>query len=112
VSVLRERLQADLRTAMRARATLEVATVRALLGRLANAEAVAAVEVGADPLGAEGVGAAEVARRALTDADERDQLEQERAELVAAAGELRAHGADDAVTELDERIAIVDRYLA
>jgi uncharacterized protein YqeY len=108
---IRARLQADLRTAMRARSRVEVATIRSLLGHLANAEAVHAVAVGADPMGAEGVGAAEVARRELTEADDRAVLEAERAELTATATDVRARGAEDAADELDEQAAIVARYL-
>src|SRR5690242_8927025 len=74
---VRARLQRRLRDAMKARDTTATAALRATLGAIGNAEAVATPDAEArTPIGdgpiagaVRGLGAAEVARRELTEAD-------------------------------------------
>src|SRR5687768_12042934 len=96
-SPILERLQADLGTALRARDALRTSVLRSTLSAIANAEA---VEV------PPGTTATEVSRKALTDDDIRAVVLAERAELVSAARDLRAHARPDAADELEARAAI------
>lgn len=112
VQPIRDRLRADLTTAMKARAADEVASLRIALAVLANAEAVPS-DTGArvDPLGDHGLGSAEAARRDLSEADVRALLDAERATLAEEAQALRTQGADGAADELEARRALLGRYL-
>jgi uncharacterized protein len=84
-SPLRTRLRAALLEARRARDAETVSTLRTALAALENAEAVpTAARAGAMEQAPVGVGAAEAARRVLTDADELALLDEEIASLHEA----------------------------
>jgi uncharacterized protein YqeY len=100
---MRERLRADLLAAMKAKDETRVKVLRAAMAALGNAEAV-------DPRSAP-KGATEVARKELTDADVRDVIVAEQAELDAAAADLRANGRPDEAQHLEHRRSILDAYL-
>ena len=113
--MLRDRLQADLRDAMREKDQLTTATIRVLLGILANAEAIdgpTGSDPAADPMGASGLGVADVARRELTAVDELRLLDQERNELRATALMLLSTGNEQSAAELERRATVVDRYVS
>lgn len=100
---MQERLRADLLAAMRAKDQTRLKTLRAAMAAIANAEAVDAATAPA--------GATEVARRQLTDDDVRAVIEAERAELAAAAADLRANDRPDEAQHLEARRSILDAYL-
>lgn len=100
---IRERLQSDLGAALRARDARRTSVLRTTLSAIANAEA---VEVAADTT------ATEVARKELTEDDIRAVVLGERAELLAAAADLRAHGRADAAADLEAKAAVLDAALA
>jgi hypothetical protein len=116
---LRPLLQADLRTAMKARDAATVAILRATLGAIGNAEAVDEQPrpVGSDgPLGAHGLYGGDVDRRELTERDVVEVIRRERTELLDAADDLARH-ADaaqhaDRIEDLRTAAAVLDRYLA
>jgi uncharacterized protein YqeY len=100
---IRDELQAGLRAAMQSREQLAVSVLRSTLAAVANAEAV-------DPTTAER-GAAEVARKHLTEDDIRAIVTTERDELRHAADEMSALGQASKADELTQQVAILDGYL-
>ena len=104
---LRERLEADLKTAMRERDRTRVSILRTTMSALSNAEAVDSSASRPQ----RGVYASEVARRELTDDEILAVLERERAELLASVGEYEAGGQHDAAAELRTKAAVLDGYL-
>jgi len=105
---IRDRMQQDLRDAMKARDRLTVGVLRATLGAIANAEAVpsdARPNVGGrqEPT--------EVARRELSEADIAAVVEREVAELEADARVYRARANEGPLADLEARIAILTTYL-
>lgn len=100
---LRADLAAALTTAMRTRDRAAVAAVRSALAAVANAEAVpveqgrAAGAIGSAALGA---GAADVARRELTDAEVLALVTAEVDERMAAAAVMTGHGRADEAQRL------------
>src|SRR5687767_8040259 len=108
MSALRDQMQADLRTAMKARDALRVAVLRTTLAAFANAEAVAASPTTRPALG---LYAGEAERRELTDDDIHAVVAAERDELRAAAADMRAGGHDDEAAEREAKAAILDAYL-
>jgi uncharacterized protein len=103
----RERLRLALRDALRARDTIAVSALRSALSAIGNAEAVQAgrpVPAGADNphvAGAvSGLGAGEVARRALSAADIDRILRAEIRERQAAAREYERSGHADRAGQL------------
>lgn len=87
---LRQRLQTALVAAMRVRDATAVAALRSALGAIANAEAVegeAAAPIGESPIAhaVSGLGAGDVARRELSDADQIAVVRNEIAERETAA---------------------------
>jgi len=115
---MRTRLQADLRGAMKARDSLEIAVLRCLIAAFDNAGAIDVTppEGPARFAGSEHVaaglawGAAEATRRSLSDAQVLDLIEQEVAKHAAAVSEFdrcaRREGAERARREM----AIAARY--
>ena len=90
-----------------------------MLSAIANAEA--QPDLDATPMSlrssgviagaADGVGAAEVARRILDPRGERGIVKSERDERLASADELASRGALDAAGALGAEAALLDRYL-
>jgi uncharacterized protein YqeY len=105
---LRDRLQQDLRDAMKARDRLRVDVLRTTLGAIANAEAVPSDARPNVPGRDEPT---EVARRELREADVVAVVEGEVAELQADAGLHRARGDGAPLADLEARITILTAYL-
>ena len=101
---LRDRLEADLTDALRARDAVRVSVLRTTLSALSNAEAVDASLF--DP------GVTEVPRRELGDDDIRSIVERERDELRTSANRMRRVGAADRARELVAQARLLDDYLA
>jgi uncharacterized protein YqeY len=104
--VIRDRLQSDLKAALRARDDARVAVLRTTLAALGNAEAVDPSDA-TTPSGLLG----DVARRDLSEDDVRGIVLREREELARDADELRRLGRPEA-DRLDAQVAILDGYLA
>jgi uncharacterized protein YqeY len=105
-SPLRQRLETDLRAAIRAGDAMRVSVLRVTLAAIANSEAVDPAEP-AVRAGLRG----DVARKALPEADIRGIVARERAGYLAAAGDLRRAGLPDAAAEHDRRAGILAAYL-
>ena len=105
---VRDRMQRDLRTAMKARDRVTVGVLRATLGAIANAEAVPS---DARPNVAGRAEPTEVPRRELGEAGVLAVVEREVAELEADAELHRGRGADAPLADLEARIAILRAYL-
>lgn len=104
---VREQLQADLSSALKARDAVRTSVLRTTLALLANAEAV-------DPTGhmtPTGL-FGDVARRQLSEAEVFDLIARERDELHESAAELRQVRQHDAAAELVAKAGILDGYLA
>lgn len=101
---LRERLEADLRVALRERDARLLSVLRTTVSALSNAEAV-------DPSSLP-PGVSEVPRRELGDDDIRGIVERERDELRITADRMRRVGADDRARELVAQARLLDGYLA
>lgn len=101
---LRERLEADLRVALRERDARRLSVLRTTVSALSNAEAV-------DPSSLP-PGVSEVSRRELGDDDIRGIVERERDELRITADRMRRVGADDRARELVAQARLLDGYLA
>ncbi|WP_196780836.1 GatB/YqeY domain-containing protein [Nocardioides sambongensis] len=119
MSQLQARLREDLGTALRARDRATAGVLRTALAAIANAEA-QPVPVGTSPMStsegpiagaALGVGAAEVARRELSEADVQAVVARERDERLATAVELAAHGREAAAEQLRHEAALLGHYL-
>ncbi|MFC6012811.1 hypothetical protein [Nocardia lasii] len=110
---LRERLRAALKAAMKARDRGAVSALRSTLGAIDNAEAVdiGAVKAGALEDSPVGLGAAEVRRRDLTEADVEDIVRREIEERRTAAAEYVRAGAvergDQLIAEADALTALL-----
>lgn len=101
---LRQRLQADLRVALKARNALEVADLRHLIAALDNA--------GAAPLPAPSEsGPTEVERRRLDDDDAKAILRREHENSRNAAAELARLGRTGEAKRAEASLAVIDRYL-
>lgn len=111
-----ETLRADLTAALRAGDRAAARVLRTTLSAIANAEAQPAQDVDASladgPIAgaASGLGAAEVARRSLTEEDVRRIVAAERDERLDAAVGLEAAGRD--ATALRAEATVLDGYLA
>ena len=105
---IRETMQSDLKTAMSARDRHAVAVLRTTLAAISNAEAVSAE--GSRP--ALGAFANEVDRRDLADADVREIVERERAELVVSADEYEGLNQTADAAILRAQVEVLDRYLS
>ncbi|GIF77173.1 hypothetical protein Asi02nite_66910 [Asanoa siamensis] len=102
-TALRERLRRTLRDALRARDAVAAGALRAAIAAIDNAEAVPAAHpdgFGSAPMGAVGVGAAEVPRRTL-DGDEILRIVRaEAADRMAAAAQFERLGQVDAAARM------------
>ena len=109
-AALKERLRADLKAAMQARAAAQVRVLRALIAALDNAEAVPGVAYTALP-GTFGDGANEVSRLELDEAAVEALLAREVEERLSAAAayERRDRAGDGA--RLRDEAALVSGYL-
>ncbi|HWL42890.1 MAG TPA: GNAT family N-acetyltransferase [Ilumatobacter sp.] len=115
---MNDRLQSDLTAAMRRRDASTVRVLRTVLAAVANAEAVDAVPThvpapAESPIAgaAHGLGATDVARRELTDAEVVAIVRGERDERLAAAAELAANGHTARAAKLRVEAALLDPYL-
>jgi uncharacterized protein YqeY len=111
-----ERLRAALVPAMRSRETAAVSAIRSAMAAISNAEAVPTPELdtraGSGPIaGAVGVGAAETARRELTEDDRVAIVTEEVRERDAAADELTLAGQPEAAERLRAESAALRRLL-
>lgn len=115
---LRDRLRAALPVALKQRDRATASTLRATLSAIDNAEAVTTAPGGGEPgragaieTSALGVGAADVARRELTEADVvaivRDEIEEQR----RAAGVFEKSGRDDRAAELRAAATMLAGFL-
>jgi uncharacterized protein YqeY len=107
----REALRANLLTARKERDAIRVSALRSALSAIDNAETPDGTVPSAGALSesAVGPGAAEVARRALTDTEIRALLTAEVDERWNAAAELAAHGAGErAETVRAEAAVLID----
>jgi uncharacterized protein YqeY len=116
---IRARLGQALRAALRSRDQAAIAALRSALAAIANAEA---VDAGARPAAvtgsehfagaAAGLGAAEVARKELTDAAVREVVRAEIAGRAAAAGQYRRGGHAERADRLAAEITVLEAALA
>jgi uncharacterized protein YqeY len=111
-SVMKARLRADLRAALKARATGEAALLRALVAAIDNAEA-PPPEAGRRSVDVHDFhsGSAEVARLELAGEQLRALFVAEIAEREIAAAQLASGGRGDRARMLLDEIDIVRRYL-
>ena len=115
---LQERLTRALREALRARDQVAIAALRSALAAIANAEAVDAGEPRYAVSGsrhfagaAAGLGAAEVARKELTEPAVRDIVRAEIADREVAAGQYRQGGHAERADRLQAEIAVLAKML-
>lgn len=114
------RLRSDLTAAMRDRDRDAARVLRTVLSAIANAEAqprtdepMLRLESESRIAGAvEGVGAAEVARRELTEDDVLNLVRAERDERLASAQTLDANGAGEQAEVLRAEARLLERYLS
>ena len=109
-TALKERLRADLKAAMQARAAAQVRVLRALIAALDNAEAVPGVAYTALP-GTFGDGANEVSRLELDDAAVEALLAREVEERLAAAADYERRDRAEDAARLRDEAALVSGYL-
>jgi uncharacterized protein YqeY len=108
-AALKERLRADLKAAMRARAANEVRALRTLIAALDNAEAVPSAQdrhvprVFGDPSG-------EVPRHELDEAAVAEVLAAEMAGRLAAAADYERHLEFEQARRLRDEAALISRY--
>jgi uncharacterized protein YqeY len=108
---LKQRLRADLKAAMQARASGEVALLRTLVAAIDNAEAVPIEETrGMEGQRAFGDPGAEVARRELDAAALDALLADEIATRLASAATYEGHGRADDAARLRAEAAIIAGY--
>ncbi|WP_225729812.1 MULTISPECIES: GatB/YqeY domain-containing protein [unclassified Nocardia] len=110
---LRDRLRAALPTAMKARDRNATKALRSALGAIDNAEAVDAVDVraGAIEASAVGLGAQEVRRRDLTEADIESIVRAEIADRHSTAAEYDALGRPEHAGDLRAEAAALEVLL-
>jgi hypothetical protein len=104
---LRQRLNADLLLAMKAKDTVAVSALRSVLSGLDNASAVPVSTVAAPVFGRNG----DVPRRDLSDSDCQSIIRAEIAALSAAAEEYERLGRDDTAARLRAEQAVVECYI-
>jgi uncharacterized protein YqeY len=113
---VRERLQADLIVAIKAKQQTKVRAIRSVLAALANAEAVSPRAGARPPPGriagaTPGLGAGDVARRQLSELDVLDILDSEIADRITTANQYDALGQTAKASDLRAEAAIVRSYL-
>jgi uncharacterized protein YqeY len=115
MTALRDRLRAALPTAMKARDRVTVAALRGALSAIDNAEAVDHTPAAGTSLAIEslpvGAGAAEVARRLLTDADVERIVRAEVADREAAARDYDRAGRPERADQLRAEAAVLSAHL-
>lgn len=104
---VREQLKADLLKAMKARDQITVATIRTMLGAIDNAEAVELPQGLVYAMD----GAAEVARRLLTEEDIRAILTREWEERRRAHAQYTALGLIEETERVRGEVEVFERYL-
>jgi uncharacterized protein YqeY len=106
-------LRARLLAARKAKDSIAVAALRSALSAIDNAETpdVPLPRAGAIADSAHGLGAAEVARRHLTEDRIRELIGTEVDERRAAAGRLRSVGHDDRAAQVDAEAAVLHALL-
>jgi uncharacterized protein YqeY len=110
-AVLKDRLRADLKAAMRARQVEETNLLRVLIAAIDDAEAVPLPEDRGYASRAFGDGSAEAPRRALTAEMLQQILHREIAARTAAADEMDRVDRPDRTESLRRQAAIIARYL-
>jgi uncharacterized protein len=112
-AALKERLRADLKVALQARATEEVRVLRTLIAALDNAEAVPGegVQDNSRPR-AFGDVRGEVIRRQLDGRAVEALLSDETEARLAAAADYQRHGRTDEAERLRDEAALIARYAA
>jgi hypothetical protein len=108
-AALKERLRADLKAALQARAADEVRVLRTLIAALDNAEAVPTE--GYRPRALAGAGG-EVARRELDGRAVEALLAEEAESRLAAAADYERLGRADEAAGLRDEAALITRYAA
>ncbi|MFE0024316.1 GatB/YqeY domain-containing protein [Amycolatopsis sp. NPDC059021] len=116
---MRTELRRDLTAAIKDRDRVAVAALRSALAAIENAEAVPvdqhrkAGEVSGEHVAAAavGLGAAEVERRHLTEADVREIVAREVSERTASAAEYERLGRGDDADRLRAEAGVLGRYL-
>jgi len=108
---LRAALRGDLKSAMLGRRTDEVAALRALIAAIDNAQAVTGEPGGRYVSNAFADGAAEVARKLMSEDDLRTLLDGEIAARRAAADQYRGAGHADRADHLSREAEIIARYI-
>ena len=111
---LRDRLRTALTAALKNRDRGQASTIRAILAAIDNAEAVeagATVRAGAVEASPVGAGAAEVARRELSEADVVRIVRREIEEQHRAAGVFEKSGRADRAAELRGAAEMISRFL-
>lgn len=101
------RLRADLVTAIRERNKVAVSMIRTLIAAIENAEAVEAESMAEVNIGLNH----DRPRRDLSQADIASIVARERDELTDAVKRYRELGLTTELAELEERMAVVDRYI-
>jgi uncharacterized protein YqeY len=107
-TLLKDRLRADLKTAMRERNTGEVAVIRTLIAAIDNAEAVPVDGLEERLRQREDIG--EVARREMDAAALDAVLAREIESRLAAADDYERHGRGDDAARLREEAELIARY--
>ena len=108
-AALKERLRADLKAAMQARAADEVRLLRTLIAALDNAEAIPRAETPYVPRQFGDPGG-EVPRLQLDDAAIREILAAEAESRLAAAADYERHGQSEQAARLRDEAALIGRY--
>jgi uncharacterized protein len=115
VGSLRERLRHALPAAMKARDRVAVAALRTTLAAIDNAEAVDGAAAIHKRLAIEqtrvGVGAAEVERRSLSEAQVEDIMRTEIAEREAAARDYERAGQPQRAVMLQDEVSVLSAHL-
>jgi uncharacterized protein YqeY len=111
---LRQHLRESLKTAMRARDRVTVSVLRSTLAAIDNAEAVDAPPVAglAIEQSPAGLGAAEVARRHLTEADVTRIVQAEMTDRETAAVDYERAGRQDQADRLRAEIGVLSAHLS
>ena len=115
---MRAELRKDLTAALKARDHVAIGALRSALAAIDNAEAVSVDSPIDNPIGnthvakaALGLGAAEVERRHLTEADVRAIIQNEIQERLLAAEQYNKLGRTDLVERLRDEVEVLNRYV-
>lgn len=103
-----ERLRQDLQTARKNREQRTVEVLQTVLTRITNAEA---VPIDSKHITTDGVGASEVPRKILTDAEIQTIIGEELTELQEARASMVAYPDHPYTAELAQKITTLSRYI-